>query len=443
MRRLLVSLIWPVLCGVLLAVVLLDHLPSLVDTPAAHSPAARQDSPRQEPPGQGSPQQDNPTTSPAITASAPVSRQPPRTRTAAPLKRSDAPVGSYADAVSSAAPAVVNVYSSRLVEQKKHPLMSDPFFKQFFRKGDSNRQRMLSSLGSGVIVSPDGYILTNNHVISGADEIQVALRDGRETLAQVIGTDPETDLAVLRIDLDHLPVISLADSSKLRIGDVALAIGNPFGVGQTVTMGIISAVGRNHLGLNAYEDFIQTDAAINPGNSGGALVNADGALVGINTAIFSRTGGSQGIGFAIPTDLARDILDDIVTKGHVVRGWLGIEAHEVPSALANSLNINAPRGVVVSDVVDGSPAARAGVKAGDVLLSVNGKTMLDAQSAMVDVAELDPGQQLPLKLYRDGQTIQVTVTVGTRPPDAPAGPADESVQGNAGTPPTAGGGTGP
>ncbi|OHV12240.1 S1C family serine protease [Kushneria phosphatilytica] len=416
MRRLLVPLIWPVLCGVLLAIVLLDHLPNLVDTPTSHNRSSEYDAGQQ-------PRRNASTTR---AHSDPVSRQPPRIQTAAPLKRGDAPAGSYADAVARAAPAVVNVYSSRLVEQNKHPLMSDPFFKQFFKKGDSNRQRMLSSLGSGVIVSSDGYILTNNHVISGADEIQVALRDGRETLARVIGTDPETDLAVLKIDLDNLPVISLADSAKLRIGDVALAIGNPFGVGQTVTMGIISAVGRNHLGLNAYEDFIQTDAAINPGNSGGALVNADGALVGINTAIFSRTGGSQGIGFAIPTDLARDILNDIVTKGRVVRGWLGIEAHEVPSALANSLNINAPRGVIVSDVVNGSPADKAGVKPGDVLLSVDGKTMLDAQSAMVDVAELDPGEKLPLKLYRDGKTIQVTVTVGIRPPNAPSGAASES-----------------
>lgn len=401
MRRLLVPLIWPVVCGVLLALVLLDHMPQIID--GGSQPAGGSDR-NQTTPSPATPQ----------TSTPPVQRTPPVTRDATPLQRGPG-TASYSDAVQRAAPAVVNVYSSRLVERDHHPLMSDPFFEQFFGNSQSGRRRMLSSLGSGVIVSAEGYILTNNHVISGADQVQVALRDGRETLATVIGTDPETDLAVLKIDLDNLPVIDLADATNTRVGDIALAIGNPFGVGQTVTMGIISATGRNHLGLNAYEDFIQTDAAINPGNSGGALVNAEGALVGINTAIFSRTGGSQGIGFAIPTNLAHGILNDLVTRGRVVRGWLGIEAREVSSSLASSLDINAPRGVVVSDVVDGGPAAKAGIRVGDLILSIDGKPLLDAQTAMVDIAEIDPGRELPIELYRSGKRFRVNVSVGERP----------------------------
>lgn len=400
MRRLLVPLLWPVICGVLLALVLLDHLPQMIGDPTA---------PGADEPGVATPELET-----VSVDRLPISRKPPVTREAEPLERGEG-TASYSSAVEQAAPTVVNVYSSRLVERDQHPLMSDPFFEQFFGNSQSGRQRMLSSLGSGVIVSEEGYILTNNHVISGADQIQVALRDGREAIATVIGTDPETDLAVLRVDLENLPVIDLADSNHTRVGDIALAIGNPFGVGQTVTMGIISATGRNHLGLNAYEDFIQTDAAINPGNSGGALVNADGALVGINTAIFSRTGGSQGIGFAIPINLAHDILNDLVTHGRVVRGWLGIEAREVTSSLPASFNINAPRGVVVSDVIDDGPADRAGIEVGDLLLSVSGRPLLDAQSAMVDIAGISPGERLPLELYRDGRRFTVTVNVGERP----------------------------
>ncbi|REC96535.1 trypsin-like peptidase domain-containing protein [Kushneria indalinina] len=410
MRRFLVPLIWPVVCGVLLALVLLDHMPQIIDSGDRLAGSSQQDQSVAAPPAMQ-------------VATPPVQRTPPVTRDATPLQRGPG-TASYSDAVQKAAPAVVNVYSSRLVERDHHPLMSDPFFEQFFGNSRSGRRRMLSSLGSGVIVSDEGYILTNNHVISGADEVQIALRDGRETLATVIGTDPETDLAVLKIDLDNLPVIDLADATNTRVGDIALAIGNPFGVGQTVTMGIISATGRNHLGLNAYEDFIQTDAAINPGNSGGALVNAEGALVGINTAIFSRTGGSQGIGFAIPTNLAHGILNDLVTRGRVVRGWLGIEAREVSSSLASSLDINAPRGVVVSDVVEGGPAAQAGIRVGDLILSIDGKPLLDAQTAMVDIAEIEPGKQLPVELYRSGKRFGVNVSVGERPsrPVSPAQP---------------------
>ncbi len=332
-----------------------------------------------------------------------------------PLSRQQGPV-SYAEAVERAAPAVVNIYSSRVVEHDQHPLMSDPFFSQFFGDDVPARQRMLSSLGSGVIVSSDGYVLTNHHVIGGADQIQVALRDGRETLAEVIGTDPESDLAVLRIDLESLPVIELADSTQVAIGDISLAIGNPFGVGQTVTMGIISATGRSHLGLNAYEDFIQTDAAINPGNSGGALVNAEGALVGINTAIFSRSGGSQGIGFAIPANLAANILEELVTQGRVIRGWLGVEAQELNPELAASFGLQAPRGVVIAGVVPGGPADQAGLQPGDVLLAIDNRPILDARVTMADIAAVAPGESLPLTVVRGGETLKVTLEVGERPP---------------------------
>ncbi|MFY0992383.1 Do family serine endopeptidase [Halomonas sp. C05BenzN] len=397
MRRNLLPYVWPVLIGVLLAIVLLNTFPQLLGRHEAPTPAA------QAPIAPVSP---TPVDAP--------SRPSPELRHADPMARQQGPV-SYAEAVDRAAPAVVNVYSSRVVEREQHPLMSDPFFRQFFGDDMPSRQRMLSSLGSGVIVSGDGYVLTNHHVIGGADQIQVALRDGRETLAEVVGTDPESDLAVLRIDLDELPVIELADSTEVAVGDVSLAIGNPFGVGQTVTMGIISATGRSHLGLNAYEDFIQTDAAINPGNSGGALINAEGALVGINTAIFSRSGGSQGIGFAIPANLASNILEELVTQGRVIRGWLGIEAQELNQELAASFGLQAPRGVVISGVVPGGPAALAGLQPGDVLLAVDGRPILDARVAMSDIAAIEPGAELPLTVVRGGESLEVTLEVGERP----------------------------
>ncbi|MGM0783427.1 MAG: Do family serine endopeptidase [Pseudomonadota bacterium] len=398
MRRALSAYVWPAITGVLLAIVLLNTFPQLLE--------------RSSTPRVSSSPVEAPTAAPE---SEPAPRPTPEVRQAAPLSREQGPA-SYATAVENAAPAVVNIYSSRVVEREEHPLMSDPFFRQFFGDELPSQQRLLSSLGSGVIVSEDGYVLTNHHVIDGADEIQVALRDGRETLAEVVGTDPESDLAVLRIDVDDLPVISLANSQDVAVGDVALAIGNPFGVGQTVTMGIISATGRSHLGLNAYEDFIQTDAAINPGNSGGALVNADGALVGINTAIFSRSGGSQGVGFAIPTRLASSILDDLVTKGRVIRGWLGIEAQEMTPELAASFGLNAPEGVVIAGVVPDGPADRANLRPGDVLLEVDGRPILDARIAMSDIAAIEPGADLPLTVVRGGETLSVTLEVGERPP---------------------------
>ncbi|MBF8223051.1 Do family serine endopeptidase [Halomonas sp. 328] len=397
MGRKLFSWLWPALAGLVIAAILLLLFPQL----GGHAPTP---APAPEPDARPV----------AEEASRPASRPSPEVEQAPPLSRDRGPV-SYAEAVERAAPAVVNIYSSRIVERDEHPLMSDPFFRQFYGDDLPSRQRMLSSLGSGVIVSRDGYVLTNHHVIGGADQIQVALRDGRETLAEVIGTDPESDLAVLRIELDDLPVIALSDSSRVAVGDVALAIGNPFGVGQTVTMGIISATGRSHLGLNAYEDFIQTDAAINPGNSGGALIDPEGALVGINTAIFSRSGGSQGIGFAIPANLARNILEELVTQGRVIRGWLGIEAQEMTPELALSFGLQTPRGVVIAGVMADGPADRAGLRPGDVLLEVDGRPILDARVAMSDIAAIAPGSELPLTVIRSGQPLELVLEVGERP----------------------------
>lgn len=402
MQRPLMPYVWPVLIGILLAIVLLNAFPQLL----GRDQVTVEPSPIAPPRVLTLPS--------ASPADEPTPRPSPEILKAEPLNRQQGPA-SYSDAVERAAPAVVNVYSSRIVEREQHPLMSDPFFRQFFGEDMPSRQRMLSSLGSGVIISEDGYVLTNHHVIQGADQIQVALRDGRETLAEVIGTDPESDLAVLRIALDEVPVIELADSGDVAIGDVSLAIGNPFGVGQTVTMGIISATGRSHLGLSAYEDFIQTDAAINPGNSGGALINARGALVGINTAIFSRSGGSQGIGFAIPANLAGNILDELVTQGRVIRGWLGVEVQEINQDLAASFGLTAPRGVIIASVVPGGPADRAGLRAGDVLLSVDGRPILDPRQTMSDIAEVSPGTELPVTVVREGERVKATLEVGERP----------------------------
>ena len=416
MHRFVLPYLWPILTGLLLAAVVLLAFPEQLPNPFRQTPPVTEEAPTafESPPALV------PTTSSEPSANRPA----PDIKQAAPLSRQQGPA-SYSNAVNQAAPAVVNIYSSRIVERDQHPLMSDPFFNQFFSGDDATtHQRMLSSLGSGVIVSNDGYVLTNHHVINGADHIQVALRDGRETLAEVIGTDPESDLAVLRIDLDDLPVIELADSEEVAVGDVALAIGNPFGVGQTVTMGIISATGRSHLGLNAYEDFIQTDAAINPGNSGGALVNPDGALVGINTAIFSRSGGSQGIGFAIPANLAHSILDELVTRGRVIRGWLGIEAQALSRELAASFGLRTPQGVIVAGVVSGGPAAQAGLQPGDVLLSIDGQVILDARATMSDIASIPPGTSLPLTIVRGGERMEMTLEVGERPVPTNATSAD-------------------
>ncbi|MBE0483107.1 MAG: trypsin-like peptidase domain-containing protein [Bacterioplanes sp.] len=324
----------------------------------------------------------------------------------------DAPV-SYANAVEQAAPAVVNIYTRKRV-QRHHPLFDDPFFQRFFDAPQAN-DRVQSSLGSGVIMSANGYVLTNYHVISGADEIVVALRDGREANARLIGTDPEVDLAVLRIELTDLPFIHVTSNRSLSVGDVVLAIGNPFGVGQTVTMGIISATGRNQLGLNTYENYLQTDAAINPGNSGGALINAYGELVGINTAIFSKSGGSEGIGFAIPSDVATRVLTDIARHGSTIRGWLGIEVREANPELLASIGLPSQlSGLVIMGVTEQGPAAQAGLQIGDIVLQINGNNAQNARTAMNQIAALRPGDGIRLTLLREGQVQEITATAGRR-----------------------------
>jgi serine protease DegS len=326
---------------------------------------------------------------------------------------------SYADAVTTAAPSVVNLYTTKVINKPNHPLFEDPQFRRFFGDNSPKQKRMESSLGSGVIMSPEGYILTNNHVTSGADQIVVALKDGRETLARVIGSDPETDLAVLKIDLKNLPAITVGRSDNIRIGDVALAIGNPFGVGQTVTMGIISATGRNQLGLNNYEDFIQTDAAINPGNSGGALVDANGNLTGINTAIFSKSGGSQGIGFAIPVKLAMEVMKSIIEHGQVIRGWLGIEVQPLTQELAESFGLSGRPGIVVAGIFRDGPAQKAGLQLGDVILSIDGEPAGDGRRSMNQVARIKPTDKVTIQVMRNGKELKLTAEIGLRPPPAP------------------------
>ncbi len=323
---------------------------------------------------------------------------------------------SYASAVSLASPAVANLYTAKEVNKALPPVYSDPELKRFFGDNLPQQKRMESSLGSAVLMSKEGYLLTNNHVTAGADQIIVALKDGRETLARVIGSDPETDLAVLKIDLPDLPAITLGRSDSIRIGDVVLAIGNPFGVGQTVTMGIISATGRNQLGLNTYEDFIQTDAAINPGNSGGALVDAKGNLLGINTAIFSRSGGSQGIGFAIPVKLALDVMRSIVEHGQVVRGWLGLEVQALTPELSESFGLLDSPGILVAGVYRDGPAAKAGLQPGDVILKIANEGAQDGRTSMNQVARMKPGEKIKLDILRDGQPQTLTASIGLRPP---------------------------
>ncbi len=323
---------------------------------------------------------------------------------------------SYADAVDQAAPAVVNIYTAKLITQRAHPLINDPLFQFFFgERAGADRQRLQTSLGSGVILSAQGYVLTNNHVVSDADQIQVMLGDGRSLQAAVVGLDPETDLAVLKIDADELPSVVLGNSEQLRVGDVVLAIGNPFGVGQTVTQGIVSATGRNQLGISTFENFIQTDAAINPGNSGGALINAHGELIGINTAIFSKTGGSQGIGFAIPVSLARTVMEQIVEHGAVVRGWLGIEAQDLTAALAKSFNLPITQGVLIAGVLRGGPADQAGLMPGDVVTTLDDQAVSNARESMNAIAAHRPGSTLRIQGIRDGKPFSAEARIGQRP----------------------------
>lgn len=367
---------WPLAVGILAALLIMQHFPEWVGLPSPAlrlQPGAADDLPNQQGPY------------------------------------------SYADAVSSAAPAVANLYTTKIVARNERPVLEGPLFQRFFSDNPPRQRRIESSLGSAVIMSTDGYLLTNNHVTANADQIVVALKDGREVLARVIGSDPETDLAVLKIDLTDLPAIAIGRSDTIRIGDVTLAIGNPFGIGQTVTMGIISATGRNQLGLNTYEDFIQTDAAINRGNSGGALVDAAGNLIGINTAIISESGGSQGIGFAIPIKLALEVMNAIIRHGQVIRGWLGVEVQSLTPALADSYGLAGHTGIVVANVYENGPAAKAGLTPGDLILKIGDEPASDGRASMNQVARARPGERIDIQVLRDGRTLTLSAEIGMRP----------------------------
>ena len=320
--------------------------------------------------------------------------------------------GSLSPAAKVASPAVVSIATTQAKAPKQN-YQNDPWFRFFYgeREDDTPQQ----GLGSGVIVSPEGYILTNNHVIEGAQEIEVTLSDSRHAIAQVIGTDPDTDLAILRIKLERLPVITLGNSDTAQVGDRVLAIGNPFGVGQTVTSGIVSALGRNQLGINTFENFIQTDAAINPGNSGGALVDVNGNLIGINTAIYSRSGGNMGIGFAIPVSTARQVLEGIVRDGQVTRGWVGIEPMEVTPELAETFGLKSTEGVIVTGVLQNGPAASAGLRPGDLLQKVAGQPVRNVGELLTQIAALAPGKSVKLDVVRRQQSLTLEVTPAQRP----------------------------
>ena len=328
--------------------------------------------------------------------------------------------GSYHEAVKKSMPAVVNIFTSKAntkpKARKDGNKSSDPLFKFFFGDQPPDAEPS-SSLGSGVIVSPEGVILTNYHVISDADEIEVALVDGRKVKAKIIGGDPETDIAVLKIDVKQLPTpITLGKIESIHVGDVVLAIGNPFGVGQTVTSGIISAMGRDHVGINTFENFIQTDAAINPGNSGGALIDTRGNLIGINTAIYSNNGGSMGIGFAIPINLAKQVMESILGNGSVTRGWIGVEPQNLSKELLESLGLpQNTAGVLLSGVLEGGPAAKGGIKPGDVLVAVNGNTTKDVRQLLNQIAQIGPGNEATLKILRKDKELELKVQTGKRP----------------------------
>jgi len=331
----------------------------------------------------------------------------------APEAPRGAAMSSYAEAARRAMPAVVSVYTTK--EIRRSPALEDPLFDRFFGDRYQGRAERVAGLGSGVIAAAEGYVLTNHHVVQAADEIAVALADGRRVEATVVGVDPETDLAVLRIEARDLPVITLGSSDLLSVGDVVLAIGNPFDVGQTVTMGIVSAVGRNNLGINRYENFIQTDAAINQGNSGGALIDAAGNLVGINTAIYSRTGGSIGIGFAIPAAIVTEVMKDLIAKGRVTRGYFGIEPVDITPELVAALKLRRQQGVVVRGVQRNAPAGNAGMEPGDVLLSIDGVPVRDTPGMLNQIAKLAPGTVARVRVERDSRQLDLGVTVGERP----------------------------
>ena len=349
-----------------------------------------------------------------------LSREPSTVRlesTAVPIQEATSGPdhsGGYRQASQRAMPAVVNIFTTKEAKQPPHPLNNDPLFRRFFGDGFGQDERQFS-LGSGVIVSPEGYILTNNHVVEAADEIEVALADGRKVSAKLVGTDPETDLAVIKTELKNLPSITLGRLENTKVGDVVLAIGNPFGVGQTVTMGIVSALGRNHLGINTFENFIQTDAAINPGNSGGALVDTQGHLLGINTAIYSRSGGSLGIGFAIPVTTVKTVMEAIIRNGQVVRGWIGVEPQDITPELAESFGLQKSSGTIIAGVLKGGPADKAGIKPGDILLAVADKPVTDTISMLNLVVQLTPGDKVKLTVMRKSRETVLNLTVGKRP----------------------------
>ena len=373
MKSLLRSMAWPVVCGVLLALVIMQQFPEWLGLPA-HDIVLRE-----------------------------VSET-----------RSNMGLVSYASGVERAAPAVVNIYTSKQIASSSPTNFDNPSVRDY-ADSQPNPERRQSSLGSAVILNSEGYLLTNNHVIAGSDEILVALQDGREALASLIGTDPETDLAVLKIDLPDLPAVTIDSRDQQRIGDVVMAIGNPFGLGQTVTMGIISATGRNQLGLNTYEDFIQTDAAINQGNSGGALVDAQGNLIGINTAIFSQAGSAQGIGFAIPAKLAVEVMQAIIQHGRVIRGWLGVEVQPLTPELAESFGLDISQGIVVASLYRNGPAWNAGLLPGDVILKIDDQPATSGRQAMNQVARAKPSDRIKLSVLRNGEQMSFSAEVGVRP----------------------------
>jgi len=331
---------------------------------------------------------------------------------AASMPSPGAAAGTYAGAVAVAAPAVVNVYTTKEVQRRGVP--ADPLYRYFFGDSRGGPDRV-ASLGSGVIATADGYILTNNHVVQAADEIAVALADGRQFDARLVGADPESDLAVLKVEATGLPIITFGSDDALKVGDIVLAIGNPFDVGQTVTMGIVSALGRSNLGINVFENFIQTDAAINQGNSGGALVDSTGHLVGINTAIFSRTGGSIGIGFAIPATLVRQVMNDLIKTGKVTRGYFGVEPEDITAEAAELLKLSRADGVVLKGVQRASPAGRAGLEPGDVIVTINGQKVTSSRSMLNQIAQLPPGSNASVRVLRSGKELELPVTVGERP----------------------------
>ena len=319
-------------------------------------------------------------------------------------------------AAQKAMPSVVNIFTSTVIKTPLHPFMEDPRFRFFFGDPRDMEPQSSSSLGSGVIVSPDGYILTNHHVVEAADQIEVALADGRKTKAHVIGSDPETDLAVIKVELPgKLPAITFGHPEQAQVGDMVLAIGNPFGVGQTVTMGIISALKRSHLGLNTFESFIQTDAAINPGNSGGALVDVSGNLIGINSAIYSPNGGSLGIGFAIPASIVKKTMEQIIQSGSVTRGWIGAGVQELTPELAESFKLGSTKGVLITEIIRNSPAEQAGIKTGDILIAIDDQAIDDWNTMLETVANLPPGKVITARLMRNGVATSLPVKIGKRP----------------------------